>query len=43
MNHLILQFVHLENLLSEAAGADVLRVHILEKTRTTPPKRYATP
>lgn len=35
MNPLILQFVHLENLLAEAAGADVLRVHVLEKTRTT--------
>lgn len=35
MNHLILQFVHLENLLVEAVGADALRVHVLEKTRTT--------
>lgn len=35
MNYLILQFVHLENLLAEAVGADALRVHVLEKTRTT--------
>ena len=35
MNYLILQFVHLENLLVEAVGADALRVHVLEKTRTT--------
>jgi hypothetical protein len=31
----ILQFIHLENLLTEAAGADALRVHVLEQTKTT--------
>jgi hypothetical protein len=35
MNHAILQFIHLENLLAEAAGADALRVHVLEQSETT--------
>jgi len=35
MSHAILQFIHLENLLAEAAGADALRVHVLEQSETT--------
>lgn len=35
MSHVILQFIHLENLLAEAAGADALRVHVLEQSETT--------
>ncbi len=35
MSHAILQFTHLENLLAEAAGADALRVHVLEQSETT--------
>ncbi|HFE67603.1 MAG TPA: hypothetical protein ENJ93_10105 [Chloroflexi bacterium] len=35
MNHAILQYIHLENLLAEAAGADALRVHVLEQSETT--------
>ena len=35
MNHVILQFTHLENLLAEASGADALRVHVLEQSETT--------
>ena len=35
MTYAILQFVHLENLLAEAAGADALRVYVLEQSETT--------
>lgn len=35
MNHAILQFIHLENLLAEAVDADALRVHVLEQSETT--------
>ena len=35
MSPLVLQYVHLENLLAEAHGADALRVHVLEQTETT--------
>ena len=35
MNQIILQYLELENLLAEADGADGLRVHVLEQTRTT--------
>lgn len=35
MNHAILQFTRLENLLAEAAGVDALRVHVLEQSETT--------
>lgn len=30
-----MQFIHLDNLLAEAAGADALRVHVLEQSETT--------
>ncbi len=35
MSHIILQFIHLENLLAEATSADTLRVHVLEQSETT--------
>ncbi len=35
MNHVILQFIYLENLLVEATGADALHVHVLEQSETT--------
>ena len=35
MSHAILQFIHLENLLAETAGADAMRVHVLEQSETT--------
>ncbi len=35
MSHVVLQFIHLENLLAEAAVADALRVHVLEQSETT--------
>ena len=34
MNHAILQFTRLENLLAEAAGADALRIHVMEQIET---------
>lgn len=35
MNQIILQYLELENLLTEADGADGLRVHVLERNKTT--------
>ena len=35
MNHAILQFTRLENLLAEAGGADALRVHVMEQSGAT--------
>jgi hypothetical protein len=34
MNHVVLQFTRLENLLAEAAGADAVRVHVMAQTET---------